>query len=107
MSEQDRPTFRASFGEIVGAWLGIWTPRRDSYIPSVPWIRLLLATTALVVAIGGTAVLVDRGKERGKERERRETAAELAKIRAQVAREQLPRHAHFPAAATAGAATAE
>ena len=32
----ERPVFRASIGEIVGAWLRVWTPRRDVYIPPVP-----------------------------------------------------------------------
>jgi hypothetical protein len=107
MSEPDRPVYRASVAEIVGAWLGVWTPRRDSYIPPVPKVRLLLAAVTLVVAIAGTALLVERGKERGKERDRREEAASVALIRAQVAREQLPRRAQFPRAATLGAPAGE
>jgi hypothetical protein len=106
-SPTDRPHYRASVVEIVGAWLGIWTPRRDSYIPPVPKLRILLAVAALTVAIAGTAVLVNRGKERGAERDRREAAVAVARIRAQSAREQLPRRASFPGTATAGAATGE
>jgi hypothetical protein len=93
----DRPLFRASLGEIVGAWLGVWTPRRDTYIPPVPIFRLALALVLLVGAIAGTAVLVEHGKKLGRERDRREEAAHVAQIRAQVAREQLPRHAKFAA----------
>ena len=107
MSPPNRPHFRASVAEIVGAWLGLWTPRRDTYVPPVPKLRLLLAATTLIVVIGGTALLVARGKDRGRERDRREAAAGVTRIRAQLAREQLPRRARFPAAATAGAPSAE
>jgi hypothetical protein len=92
---EDRPQFRASLGEIVGAWLGVWTPRRDTYIPPVPVFRIALALVLLVGAIAGTAVLVERGKKLGRERDRREEAAAVARIRAQQAREQLPRRAHL------------
>jgi hypothetical protein len=94
-----RPQFRASLGEIVGAWLGVWTPRRDVYIPPVPAKRLALAAALLIGVVVGTAVLVERGKELGKERDRRTEAAQLAQIRAQIARDQIARHATFGAAA--------
>jgi hypothetical protein len=28
--------------QVVGAWLGLWTPPRDAVVPPVPWRRLLL-----------------------------------------------------------------
>jgi hypothetical protein len=93
----ERPRFRASFGEIVGAWLGVWTPRRDTYIPPAPVFRIALALVLLVGAIGGTAVVVERGKKLGLERDQRQEAAHVAQIRARVAREQLPRHTRFAA----------
>src|SRR3954454_6354853 len=97
MERERRPVFRASLGEIVGSWLRVWTPRRDVYIPPVPVFRLLLATIALIGGIVVTAVLVEHGKEAGRERDRREEAAAVARIRAVVAREQVPRHARLGA----------
>jgi hypothetical protein len=93
----DRPRFRASVGEIVGAWLGVWTPRRDTYIPPVPVFRIVLVLVLLVGAIAGAAVLVEHGKKLGRERDQREEAAHVAQIRARVGREQLPRHARVAA----------
>jgi hypothetical protein len=95
MQRDQRPVFRASLGEIVGTWLRVWTPRRDVYIPPVPVFRLLLALVALIGAIVVTAVLVERGKEAGRERDRRAEAAAVARIRAEVARDQLARHARL------------
>jgi hypothetical protein len=93
----ERPVFRASLGEIVGAWLGVWTPRRDVYIPPVPRFRIALALVLLIGGIAGTAVLVEHGKEAGRARDRREEAAQVAVLRAQIARDQLPRHARLAA----------
>jgi hypothetical protein len=98
----ERPVFRASLGEIVGAWLRVWTPRRDVYIPPVPRFRLLLAAVLLVGGIATTAVLVERGKRLGAERDRRVEAAQVAVQRAQIAREQLPRQARFTAHSRTG-----
>ena len=95
--EDRRPVFRASLGEIVGAWLRVWTPRRNVYIPPVPRFRIALALVLLVGGIAGTAVLVERGKEAGRERDRRQEAAQVAVLRAQIARDQLPRHARLAA----------
>src|SRR4051812_33480191 len=94
---EKRPVFRASLGEIVGAWLRVWTPRRDVYIPPVPVFRIALALVVLVGAIAGTAILVEHGKESGRERDRRAEAAAVAQIRARIAREQVPRHARVGA----------
>ena len=90
-----RPQMRASAGEIVGAWLGIWTPRRDTYIPPVPWFRIVLVLVLLVGGVFVTAHLVEEGKRRGAERDRREAAATEARFKALTAREQMPRHARF------------
>jgi hypothetical protein len=98
-----RPVFRASLGEIVGAWLRVWTPRRDVYIPPVPVFRIVLAVVVLAGAIVVTAILVDHGKEAGRERDRRAEAAAVAQIRARVAREQVPRRARVAATTHAGA----
>src|SRR5436853_975523 len=97
-----RPVFRASVGEIVGAWLRVWTPRRDVYIPPVPRFRIALTLVVLVGGIAGTAVLVERGKEAGRERDRRQEAAQVAVLRAQIARDQMPRHARLAASSRPG-----
>jgi hypothetical protein len=94
---EKRPVFRASLGEIVGAWLRVWTPRRDVYIPPVPVFRIALTVVVLVGAIVGTAILVEHGKETGRERDRRAEAAAVAQIHARIAREQIPRHARVGA----------
>ena len=94
---EKRPVFRASLGEIVGAWLRVWTPRRDVYIPPVPVFRILLALVLLVGGIVATAIIVEHGKEAGRERDRRAEAAAVAQIRARVARDQIPRHARVGA----------
>lgn len=100
---EGRPRWRASWGEIVGAWLGIWTPPRDSYIPPVPVFRIALGA-AVVVAATLTAVHFMREESRrDAARVRRETAATIARLRARIAKEQLPRHARFPGTAIARA----
>jgi hypothetical protein len=95
MERERRPVFRASIGEILGSWLRVWTPRRDVYIPPVPVFRILLGLVLLVGAIVVTTVLVENGKEAGRERDRREEGAAVARIRARVAREQVPRSARL------------
>jgi hypothetical protein len=102
-----RGRHRATYGEIVGAWLHLWTPRRDTYIPPVPVVRLLLVVLALAALTVGAADLISTSKEQTRARERRQAAAANARLRAQFAREQLPRHARFAGAGTAGAAAAE
>ena len=77
--QNERPVWRASLGEIVGAWLRVWTPRRDVYIPPVPRFRIALTLVVLVGGIAGTAVL-----------------------RAQIARDQMPRHARLAASSRPG-----
>ena len=93
---------RGSVAEIVGAWLGIWTPRRGTYIPPVPVFRIALGLAALVVAIVVSMHFVSQSKRHGDARERSEAAAATARDRARQAREPRPRHALFPGPATAG-----
>jgi hypothetical protein len=99
--------YRATVFEIVGAWLHIWTPGRDTYIPPVPKFRLLLAAVLLVAFTVVTMNLIAEGKERAKQHERRAAAAADARIRARIAREQSPSRARIPDAATAGVPAAE
>ena len=81
--------------EILGAWLGVWTPPRGAEVPPVPWRAVAAGAAALVVALGvGAALLIpqlseDR-RERG-ERERRIAAERHAEQLATADREQAPR----------------
>ncbi len=91
---------RASVLEIVGAWLGVWTPPRDRRVPPVPWRALAIgaALTAAVVA-GALAVLVpriDAGKAERAARDRAERAVRDAAARRESIRRQRPRHASAP-----------
>jgi hypothetical protein len=102
-----RRLLRASPWETVGAWLHIWTPRRDTYIPPVPVWRLLAAAGLSAVAVTATALIVADSKERAQERERSISAAADARRRGVLEREQIPRYARLPGTATAGAAPSE
>ena len=81
--------------EILGAWLGVWTPPRGADVPPVPWRAVAAGAAVLVVALGvAAAVLIpqvsnDR-QERG-ERERRIAAERHAEQLATADREQRPR----------------
>lgn len=80
------PQRRASFWEIVGAWLRIWTPPRDTYVPPVPWGKLALGAGVGALAIGiALAILVPR-INRGKEER---AAAKLAREQRAAARNRV------------------
>ena len=52
---------RASIPEIIGAWLHIWTPPRDTYVPPIPWRKLAIGAGIVAVVIGAAlAVMVPR-----------------------------------------------
>ncbi|HWT91918.1 MAG TPA: hypothetical protein VN238_02905, partial [Solirubrobacteraceae bacterium] len=53
-TEDSEPPPKLSPFEVVGAWLGVWTPPRDARVPPVPWRALALWMLALLV-IGGAA----------------------------------------------------
>ena len=96
--------------EIVGAWLGLWTPPRDAVVPPVPW-RLLGAVAVLLVVAAGIAVAllapgVRGGREQAAERERAAAAQRHARALATAEREQRPRTGRGPADPGAGAAPA-
>lgn len=81
--------------EIVGAWLGIWTPPRDAQIPPVPWRRLAIGAAAILV-VGGAAIaisapLIDAAKDRSAAREQRGLDERRAARRERIRREQVPR----------------
>ena len=43
--------------EVLGAWLGLWTPPRGAVVPPVPWRRIAIGA-ALLVAVAGIAAAV-------------------------------------------------
>lgn len=85
----------ASRLEIVGAWLGIWTPPRDACIPPIPWRKLAIGAAA-VLLVGGAAVaigapLIDDAKDESAAREQRGLDERRAARRERIRREQAPR----------------
>jgi hypothetical protein len=84
--------------EILGAWLGLWTPPRGEAVPPVPWRAIAIAAVALVAALGTAAALVLPGvganRHAAREREQRADAARHAAFLASVDREQRPRVGH-------------
>jgi len=71
----------------VGAWLGIWTPRKGAPVPPAPKRKLLggaLVLAALLGALASWAVpKIEHGKQVGAAQRRRE---EAARVRAEVRR---------------------
>jgi hypothetical protein len=81
--------------EVLGAWLGVWTPPRGAAVPPVPWralsaigaviaVALLVAAALLVPSIVGDR---QRAGERAREAAQRRHAQSLA----EAIREQRPR----------------
>lgn len=81
--------------EILGAWLGLWTPPRGETVPPVPWRTLTIGAIALVGAVCAAAALVLPGiaadRRAGHERDARAEAARHAAYLTAVDREQRPR----------------
>jgi hypothetical protein len=74
----ERAPDRLGFFEVVGAWLGWWTPPRGAVVPPVPWRRIVIAAVVLVAVLGtaGAIVIPDvvENREAAAERERRAEA---------------------------------
>ncbi len=93
--------------EVLGAWLGVWTPPRDVVVPPVPWPKIVVGLVVAVAALGATAAVVvprvaeDRQADR--ERERRADAERRTAFLASVDSEQRPRRADGPADPGGGA----
>ena len=85
---------RASIPEIIGAWLHIWTPPRDTYVPPIPWRKLAIGAGIAAVVIGAAlAVMVPRineGKESRAAIERAKDERAAAKNRARINHVQRP-----------------
>lgn len=81
--------------EILGAWLGLWTPPRGEVVPPVPWRAIVAGAVALAVVLGVAAALVLPGvaadRRAARERDERAQAREHAQTLATVEREQRPR----------------
>jgi hypothetical protein len=92
----ERAPDRLGFFEVVGAWLGWWTPPRGAVVPPVPWRRIVIAAVVLVAVLGtaGAIVIPDvvENRREAADRERRAEAARHAAFLASVDREQRPRH---------------
>lgn len=87
--------------EVVGAWLGVWTPPRDARVPPVPWRRLAVGALVLAVVTGAalavTIPTIDAAKDERSAREQRALDERVRARRERLAAEQQPR---FGAAGT-------
>lgn len=95
---------RASRLEILGAWLHVWTPPRDCYVPPVPWRKVAIGAGVLL-AVGVFVALVvapaiDEGKRESAAREREAAQRADAERRARIEAEQRPRTGRLPAGAS-------
>ena len=52
-----QPPDRLGRLEVLGAWLGLWTPPRDAVVPPVPWKAIVIGAVVLVVVVGAAAAL--------------------------------------------------
>jgi hypothetical protein len=100
---------RAGRLEILGAWLRVWTPPRETYVPPIPWRKIGLGTLAGIVVLGiALAIMVpriDHGKAvRAAATAQFENRARAANV-ARIIREQRPRHGADAALKPAAGAT--
>lgn len=88
---------RASFPEILGAWLRVWTPPRDVEVPPVPVRGLAIGAVVVLLAAAGAYALIapriDESKARSAAAERAEREARRAVERRRMIAEQRPRTA--------------
>lgn len=81
--------------EVLGAWLGVWTPPRGAAVPPVPWRRIAIAGALLAAALVVAAVLLVPGiaDDRKQADERAREAAQRRHAQALVTadREMRPR----------------
>ena len=99
MSEREP---RASWWEIVGAWLHIWTPPRGVEIPSPR--RAIIAAVVVVAAVTVAVVMlvapaIDRAKDRDAAKATQAQAAKRAALEQRLAVEQRAHQGRTPAAA--------
>ena len=93
--------------EVLGAWLGVWTPPREAVVPPVPWRPIAAAAALLAVALlAGAALLVPAildDRERAGDRAREAAQRRHAQALAAADREQRPRTGRGAADPGAGA----
>src|SRR3954469_15049129 len=93
--------------EVLGAWLGVWTPPRGAEVPPVPWRAVAVAGTILALGLLAAAVLLVPGivgnRERADERARKGAQQRPAEPLAAAEREQRPRTGTGPADSGPGA----
>jgi hypothetical protein len=84
--------------EILGAWLGLWTPPRGVVVPPVPWRTVAGIAAAFLIALAATAIVVIprvmENRDAARERAARAEAERHAAFLESVDREQRPRRGH-------------
>jgi hypothetical protein len=87
---------RLGWWEVLGAWLGLWTPPRGVVVPPPPWRRIAVgAAVLLLLAIATAVVVLPRVGERraaARQRTARADARHHAAFLESVDRQQRPRH---------------
>jgi hypothetical protein len=91
-----QPQRRANLLEIIGAWLHVWVPPRDAYVPPIPWKKLAIGFGIGAVIVGiALAIMVpriDTNKRQTAARKAAEKRQAVAQNRARINREQAPHH---------------
>ena len=86
--------------EVLGAWLGLWTPPRGVVVPPVPWRTVAAIAAAFLVALVTTAIVVIprvvENRDAARDRAARAEAERHAAFLESVGREQHPRRGHGP-----------
>jgi hypothetical protein len=81
--------------EVLGAWLGVWTPPRGAVVPPVPWRPIAIAAALLAIALLAAAALLVPGildeREQAGERAREAAQRRHAQALETADREQRPR----------------
>src|SRR3954462_11703688 len=92
---EERTPRRASRLETVGAWLHIWTPRRDVHVPGAPWDRIAIgAAIVLLLVVLGLIMSVDHHHSSSRAQVHHLTAAERAAALHERARLKRVQAAH-------------
>jgi hypothetical protein len=81
--------------EVLGAWLGVWTPPRGAVVPPVPWRPIALGAALLAIGLLVAAALLVPGivddRRRADERAREAAQRRHAQALVTADREQRPR----------------
>ena len=92
--EKERPPRLTRF-EVLGTWLGLWTPPREAHVPPVPWPRVALTASLLamaaVLAVVVIAPAIEAAKEERSASEQRAEDRARSERRARQRLEQQPR----------------